>query len=143
MWPIFWPIFVSVRSAFSHQRGRPLQALLRSPDQELLAYLRYKPVLDPDPLSRSAPFSKDGLHMTPRGGRVWKAPLLPLSLGADPPPTGFDHIVAEQVDAHPDAIVSRDILGRVESAQVDETGRKGTFHRGRISMPSPLVSWLI
>ena len=46
-------------------------------------------------------------HMPPRRECIWKAAPLPLPLGADPPPAGFDHIVAKQVDAHPDAIVAR------------------------------------
>ena len=81
--------------------------------------------------------------MTPRGGRVRKAASLPLSLGADPAPAGFDHMVAEQIDAHPDAIVSRDIMSRVERAQVDEAGRKKTLHRGRIGVRPLPVSRLV
>lgn len=81
--------------------------------------------------------------MTPCGWRVRKAAPLPLSLGTDPSPTGFDHIVAEQADAHPDAIVARDIMGRVQCAQVDQAGRKCVFHRGRIGVSTPPVLRLV
>ena len=68
---------------------------------------------------------------------------MPLPLGSDPSPAGFDHIVAEQIDAHPDAIVPRDIMGRVQGAQVDQAGRKCVLHRRRISVPALPVSRLV
>lgn len=80
--------------------------------------------------------------MTPRGGRVRKAAPLPLTLGADPSPAGFDHIVAEQVDAHPDAIVARD-MGRVQGTQVDQAGRKCVLHRHRIGVSALPVLRLV
>lgn len=68
---------------------------------------------------------------------------MPLPLCADPTPAGFDYIIAEQVDAHPDAVVARDIAGRIERAQVDETGRKRALHRGRIGVRVPFVLRLV
>ena len=72
--------------------------------------------------------------MTPRGDRIGKAAPLLLPLSTDTPPASFDYIVAEQVDAHPNTIVARDIMGRVERAQVDEAERKRAFHCGRIGV---------
>ena len=81
--------------------------------------------------------------MTPRGGRIRKAAPLPLPLGSDPSPAGFDHIVAEQVDAHPDAIVPRDIMGRVQGAQVDQPGRRCVLHFRRIGVSALSVLRLV
>ena len=81
--------------------------------------------------------------MVPRGWRIRKAAPLPLSLAANPPPAGFDHIVAEQVDAHPDAIVARDIMGRVQGAQVDQVGGKCVLHRHRIGVSALPVLRLV
>ena len=81
--------------------------------------------------------------MTLRGRRVRKAAPLPLSLAANPSPAGFDHIVAEQIDAHPDAIVPRDIMSGVQGTQVDQAGRKCVLHRHRIGVSALPVLRLV
>ena len=68
---------------------------------------------------------------------------LPLPLAANPSPAGFDHIVAEKVDAHPDAIIARDIMGRVEGAQMDKAGSKCVLHRHRIGVSALPVLRLV
>ena len=81
--------------------------------------------------------------MVSRGGRIRKAAPLLLPLATDPSPAGFDHRVAEQVDAHPDAIVPRDIMGRVQGAQVDQPERRCVLHFRKIGVSALPVLQLV
>lgn len=66
--------------------------------------------------------------MLTRAGCIHEAALLALSLGPDPPPAGFRNPFAKQIGGDPDAVVSRDIAGRVDSAQMNKAGEGRALH---------------